>query len=512
MNAISQPSSLSVPDDQPAAALDARLLRIAMVVILGSFMSILDTTIVNVAIRNLSQTFQVALPTMQWVSTGYMLALATTIPLTGWAADRFGTKRLYMISILLFLAGSLLSGAAWSAPALIVFRVLQGLGGGMIMPAGMTILSQAAGPRRMGRIMGIVGVPMLLGPIVGPILGGWLVDDVSWRWIFFVNLPVGAIALYAAARILAPDESRPHHALDWTGLLLLSPGLAIFVYGLAETATAGGFDTITGVAGVFGGLALLAAFVLHASRHKSPLIDVRLFARRTVGAAALTTFLFGTAFFGTSLLLPLYFQLVRGKSAFNAGLLIAAQGFGAMISMPIAARMTDQIGAGKIVLVGLTLVALAMLSLSQIESTTAFWLIELTLFVAGLGMGSTMMPAMSAAYGTLQRHQIARATSGLNVVQRVGGSIGTALLAVVLTHQMSRLVPAIANGAGGGLHEVRNIPPAVQAQISPALGHAFGHTFLWSFAIILLAFCAALFLPRKKAEAITKVDPAHVEI
>jgi EmrB/QacA subfamily drug resistance transporter len=382
----------------------------------------------------------------------------------------------------------------------------------MIMPAGMTILSHAAGPQRMGRIMGIVGVPMLLGPIVGPILGGWLVDDVSWRWIFFVNLPVGAIALYAAARILAPDESKPHHALDWTGLLLLSPGLAIFVYGLAETARADSLDTIAGVVGVFGGLALLAAFVLHASRHNSPLIDVRLFGRRSVGAAALTTFLFGTAFFGMSLLLPLYFQLVRGQSAFDAGLLIAAQGFGAMISMPIASRMTDQIGAGKIVLVGLTLVALAMLSLSQIESTTPFWRIELTLFFAGLGMGSTMMPAMSAAYGTLQRHEIARATSGLNVVQRVGGSIGTALLAVVLTHEMSRLVPAIANGASGGLHEVRNIPPAVQAQISPALGHAFGHTFLWSFAIILLAFCAALFLPRKKAETVTKVDPAHIEI
>jgi EmrB/QacA subfamily drug resistance transporter len=222
-------------------ALDSNVFRIAAVVILGSFMSILDTTIVNVAIKELSRSFGVSLAVTQWVSTGYMLALATVIPLTGWAADRFGTKRLYIGSILLFVLGSALCGMAWSATSLIAFRVLQGVGGGMIMPAGMTILSHAAGSDRMGRVMGIVGVPMLLAPIVGPILGGWFVDDISWRWIFFVNVPIGVIALLAAARILERDVAKPHHALDWRGLLMLSPGLAIFVYGLAETAADGGF-------------------------------------------------------------------------------------------------------------------------------------------------------------------------------------------------------------------------------------------------------------------------------
>ncbi len=174
------------------AGLDAGVLAIAGVVVLGAVMSILDTTIVNVAIDALSREFHTTLSTIQWVSTGYMLALATVIPLTGWAADRFGTKRLYIVSIVLFLAGSALSGMAWSAGSLIAFRVLQGLGGGMIMPAGMTIMTRAAGPTRVGRVMSIVGVPMLLGPVLGPILGGWLVDDISWRWIFYVNLPIGA--------------------------------------------------------------------------------------------------------------------------------------------------------------------------------------------------------------------------------------------------------------------------------------------------------------------------------
>ena len=484
--------------------LDPRLIRIASVVVLGTFMSILDTTIINVAIRELSKTFHTPLAVTQWISTGYMLALATVIPITGWAADRFGTKRLYMISILLFLIGSALSGAAWSMSSLILFRILQGLGGGMIMPAGMTILSHAAGPQRMGRLMGIIGVPMLLGPIFGPMLGGWLVDDVSWRWIFFVNLPVGAVALYAAARILDRDEPKPHHALDWRGMLLLSPGLAVFVYGLARTTAAGNLGSVANDACVLVGMAMVAAFVLHARRQSAALIDIRLFGRRTVGAAALTTFFFGMAFFGMTLLLPLYFQMVRGETAFGAGLLIAAQGVGAMISMPASGLLADRIGAGRVVLVGLTLNAIAMLSLSQIGSATPFWGVESTLFVAGLGMGATMMPATSSAIGSLQRHEIARVTSGLNVIQRVGGSIGTAILAVVLSHQMSGLLAV--SPTGTSIMGSARVTSVVAADVLPPLAHAFGHTFLCSFGIILLAFVAALFLPRQKVVAACSND------
>ncbi|WP_031358218.1 DHA2 family efflux MFS transporter permease subunit [Caballeronia sordidicola] len=483
---------------QPSAvrALDSNVFRIAAVVILGSFMSILDTTIVNVAIKELSRSFSVSLAVTQWASTGYMLALATVIPLTGWAADRFGTKRLYIGSILLFVLGSALCGIAWSANSLIAFRVLQGVGGGMIMPAGMTILSHAAGSDRMGRVMGIVGVPMLLAPIVGPILGGWFVDDFSWRWIFFVNVPIGVIALIAAARILERDVPKPHHALDWRGLLMLSPGLAIFVYGLAETAEHGGFQSIDALGGVVVGLLLVVAFVWHAKHRDDPLIDVRLFTRRAVGVAALTNFLFATAFFGAAFLLPLYFQLVRGESASHTGLLLAAQGCGAMVSMPIATRMTDRTGPGRIVLIGLTLVGIGMLSLTQIHSDTAMWVIECTLFVLGLGMGATMMPSVSASLSTLQRHEIARVTSGMNAMQRVGGSIGTALLAVVLSRQMTFIMSGATTG-GAGMHLMQTMTPATRTLVLPALSRAFGHTFAWSLGITVLGLVAASFLPRR---------------
>ncbi len=260
--------------------LDRALLLISAVVVLGSIMSILDTTIVNIAINHLSSDFDAPLTTIQWVSTGYLLALATVIPLTGWAADRFGTKRLYMTSLALFLAGSALSGMAWSANSLIAFRVLQGLGGGMIMPAGMTILTQAAGPQRVGRVMSVVGAPMLIGPILGPVLGGWLVDDVSWRWIFYVNIPIGAVALVMASRILKPDRPQPSQRLDALGLALLSPGLALLVYGLAETGSQGGFNSAKAILPTIAGIVLIVSFVLHALRTKDPLIDVRLFKRR----------------------------------------------------------------------------------------------------------------------------------------------------------------------------------------------------------------------------------------
>src|SRR5689334_11840396 len=238
----------------PEPVMDRALMLVAGTVVLGVIMSILDVTVVNVALQTLSKEFDAPLTTVQWVATGYTLALATVIPLTGWAADRFGTKRLYMTSIGLFLAGSMLSATAWSAGSLIAFRVIQGLGGGMLMPAGMTILTRAAGPQRVGRIMGVIGVPMLLGPIVGPILGGYLVDNVSWRWIFFINIPIGISALALSLRVLPRDVTSRHERFDALGLALLSPGLALFIYGLAKSSGNGGFGSsavlVPGLAGV----------------------------------------------------------------------------------------------------------------------------------------------------------------------------------------------------------------------------------------------------------------------
>jgi EmrB/QacA subfamily drug resistance transporter len=493
------------------SGLDRGVLLVASVVVLGAIMSILDVTVVNVAINTLARDFHTSLSTIQWVATGYTLALATVIPLTGWAADRFGTKRLYMISIALFLTGSMLSGLAWSATSLIGFRVLQGLGGGMIMPAGMTILTRAAGPTRVGRVMAIIGVPMLLGPIVGPILGGWLVESFSWRWIFFINVPIGIAALISSFRILPRDVSQREHRLDWLGLLMLSPGLAALIYGLAKTNSSGGFGSPHVLVPALLGIALLALFVRHSLRTHDALIDVRLFANRVFAAASGTLVLAIIAMFGGMLLLPLYLQAVRGQSPMDTGLLLAPQGLGAMIAMPIAGRLTDRTGAGRIVPVGLTLVGVAFLGLTQLSADTSYWLFGAILFVMGLGMGSSMMPTFSAAMQTLKEAQIAKASTTLNINQQTGASIGTAVMSVLLAHELASHLSGSGGPAGGGIGTA--IPPGVRERIAPLMADAFGATFWYALALVIVALVVAIvFLPKSKPEPapVEEGEPAEV--
>ena len=469
-------------------------MRLASVVVLGTIMSILDTTIVNVAIETLGKDLGSSLSSIQWVSTGYLLALATVIPLTGWSMERFGGRRMWMISVALFLVGSTLCGLAWSTESLIVFRVLQGFGGGMIMPIGQAILAQAAGPQRMGRIMSVIGVPTLLGPILGPVIGGLIVDNFSWRWIFFVNLPVGALALLLAWRILPRVSGRgTRPTLDMVGLLLLSPGLALFVFGLSEVGMQGTFGDWRVLVGLAGGVLLLIAFAWHALHAGGrALIDLRLFRDRAFAAASGTTLVFGVSLFGAMLILPLYYQVVRGESALAAGLLMAPQGLGAAMAMPIAGRITDRAGAGRIVPFGVVLAVLSTGVYTQLEAGTSYLLLAVSLWVRGIGLGMTMMPSMAAAYQTLSREAVPRATTSINIIRTVGGSLGTAILTVVLERRIVANVP----GATGELGELAG--PGV-ARVAEPLAHAFGQTFWWAVALTALALIPAWFLPREPA-------------
>lgn len=486
-----------------SSVFDRRLIQVSVVVVLGIVMSILDTTIVNVALDTLARDFNTSLTTIQWVATGYMLALATVIPLTGWATHRFGTKRLFIISIILFTLGSMLCGAAWSAESLVFFRVLQGFGGGMIMPVGTTLLTQEAGPQRVGRMMGVIGVPMLLAPIAGPILGGWLVDDVSWRWIFYVNVPIGILAVTLARRFLDPDEPSPGEPLDWKGLLLLSPGLAALVYGLAETGPNGGFDSPEVLVPLIAGAAMIVAFVVHALRTSDALIDVHLFKDKVLAVATGGSFVLAMAFFGAMVLMPLYYQIVRGSSALEAGLLVAPQGVGAALMMPLAGRITDRHGAGRIVPIGALLLLFCFYGLTHLSASTPYWELIGLLFLMGLGMGATMMPTMSSAYITLKHDEVPKATSGLNAIQRVGGSIGVAILTTYLTHVMVQNLESlgIAASSRAGLGALESLPPGAHEKVAPLIAEAFGSTYWVSFAFICLMLVLSLFLPRHGTQA-----------
>jgi EmrB/QacA subfamily drug resistance transporter len=484
--------SSPAPETEP---LDRETLIVAGVVLLGAIMSILDTTVVNVAIDRLAVDFKSSLTTIQWVVTGYTLALAAVIPMTGWAADRFGTKRLYLASLVLFTVGSMLSGLAWSAGSLILFRVLQGVGGGMIMPAVMTITTRKAGPHRMGRVMGVLGVPMLIAPILGPILGGWLVDDVSWRWIFFINLPIGIVAFALAQIVLEPDEPQPTHRLDWLGMLLLSPGLALLIFGLAESPTYG-FGALRSWAPVAAGAVLIVAFLAHSWRTDAPLIDIRTFTHSAAGAAAGTFTLFAIAFFGAMLLVPLYYQSVRGASALDAGLLLAPQGLGAMVTMPIAGRLTDRFGPTWLPAAGIPLLVVGILPFAFVTAHTSYVLLCSFSFVLGLGMGLSMMPTMTAAMQAVPASAIARTSTAMNIIRQAGASIGTAVLTVILSSNITshlRSVRGVPTGHGQtGFASLQHLPPSAHTAVAGPLADAFSSTFVWAIALLAVAFVPAL--------------------
>ena len=487
--------------------LDRQILLLGVVVVLGTAMTVFDLTAVNVAIPTLGRDFHASITTIQWVLTGYMLAFASVIPLTGWASERFGGKRVYLVSLLVFVSGSVLSGCAWSVGSLIGFRVVQGLGAGMILPVGQAILAQAAGPQRIARVMSIVFVPGFLAPILGPVLGGGILAATSWRWIFFLNLPVGVAAAAAAWRLLPEVRPQLGQRLDFRGLLLLTPGIALFLYGLSAAGNAGGFGSARTIASAATGSALVAVFVWHAlGRGPAALIDLSLFRRRAFAAAAAANVLLIGALMGSLLLLPLYYQLVRDRTPTDVGLLLAPQGLGAALAMPLAGRLTDTFGARRVVPAGIVAAALGMLAYTRIGTDTSYAYLAAALFLLGLGIGSTIMPSMAAAFQTLSHRELPKATSALNVVQRLAGAIGTTGLAIVL----QRAIAADEHGLRGGIQAIAALPAAERARALPGLSAAFGTTFWVAVALIAAAILPTLLLPRVVREENVAAAPPVV--
>jgi EmrB/QacA subfamily drug resistance transporter len=446
--------------------IDATLWRLAAVLLLGPLLAVLDTTIVGVGTVAVARDLGGTLTAVQWVSTGYLLAVALVMPLTGWATERFGGKAVWMASAALFTAGSALCGLAWSVPVLIGFRVLQGIGGGMIQPVGQSMIAQAAGAERLGRVMSVVVLPVTLAPVAGPVIGGLIVQNLDWRWMFYVNVPIGVAALVAAAKVLPAATRSPAAArgsLDRLGLLLLSPGLAALVYGCAEQRPPV----------LVAGVVLLAAYARHAVRRKAgtPLIDVRLFARRGFAAATASSFLLGGSLYSAMVLLPLYFQQVRGADAMSAGLLVAPQALGTAAASLFVGRLTDRLGARPLMLTGLLLALTGTLPFAFLGHAPGNGLLTAALVIRGGGLGIAMIPGMSAVYGSVSRAQAPHAAGAVNVLNRVGGSLGTAMLTVVLQRSLS-------------YH---------RANPAAAYGHAFG----WALALSALGLVPALFYPAR---------------
>lgn len=443
----------------PAAAperLDPALLKTSFVLVLGPILALLDTTVVGVGLDAVARDLGGPVTTLQWVSAGYLLAISMVMPLAGWASDRFGARTMWMTSVALFTAGSALCGLAWSAGSLIAFRVLQGIGGGLIQPIGQSIVVRAAGPKRLGRVFGVTVLPLTFAPVLGPVLGGLIVERLDWRWMFLVNVPLGLVTLLLAARYVPAfagdgggDRAGDGAArrLDVRGLALLSPGLAAVVYGFSEVGTAG-FGAARVIVPLAAGTVLLAGYGAHALRRRgTALIDLGLFARRGFAVATANSFLQGAALYSSMLLLPLYYQQVEHVSALDAGLLLAPQALATAVVTLVASRLADRTAPRPLILTGIAVTLAGTVAFTQVGSHVAGWLLVLSLMLRGAGLAMVMAPGMAAVYASVRPDETARAAGAVNTVNRVGGSLGTAVLAVVLQRSLGHHAPAAAYGA-----------------------------------------------------------------
>jgi len=474
---------MSATSPVPAAAappgkLDKSLIRLIVILLLGAIPSLLDTTIVNVAIDTIGRDLHTTVSAIQWVITGYLLSFGIVIPLSGWALARFGGRAVWLFSLVVFLGGSVLSGAAWNIDSLIGFRIIQGIGGGLMMPVLTTLLTQAAGGRQLGRLMASVSLPVAVVPVLGPVISGLIISNVSWRWIFYVNVPICLAAIVLAWRGLpgkSPQQAgRPPAAaarLDVVGLVLLCPALAGLLYGLAQVSTAGGFGQLRVIVPLTAGMVLLAAFVWHALQTSSePLVDLRLFRSRSFAGASALMFLAGLSIYGAMLLLPLYFQQARGYSALTAGLLLVPQGVGSILPRTIVGRLTDKLGSRPVTIVGIVLAAAGTVPFALAGAHTSEWLLGAALIVRGAGLGAATIALMAGAFQGLSKAQLPHASSTTRIMQQVGGAFGAAVLVVILTSQAGH-----AAGPAG-------------------LSAAFDHTFWWCVGFTGLALLPALML------------------
>lgn len=454
--------------------LDPGFVRLSLVMLTGTLAVVFDTTIVNIALDTLGRQLHVPVSTIQWITTGYLLALGMAVPTTNWLTGRFGGKNVWLAALAIFLAGSVGASLAPDAATLIAFRVVQGAGGGLMLPVMQTLLVQAAGGRSLGRATAIIGLPALLGPVLGPVVGGLIVQHLSWRWIFWINVPFCLAGLALAWRFMPAGERDRETPLDWIGLILLCPGIAGIIFGLSRVGAGGGFGHADVLLPLIAGAALIAAFAVRALRTDTPLVDLRLLRSPSFSAANALMFLSGFVLYGAMLLIPLFYQQVGGRDAFTAGLLLAPQGIGVMLSRGLAGTLTDRVGARPVTAVGLVITALGTLPFAWAGPDTATWWLVAALVVRGIGLGAVTIPVMSSAYEGLARDEVPHASVITRTAQQVGGSFGTAVLAVVLDS-------ALARHPGG---------PSDAAT-------AFDQTFWWSLAFTVLALVVSAWLPSR---------------
>jgi EmrB/QacA subfamily drug resistance transporter len=436
--------------DAPARRLPYKWI-VASVFVCAQFMDIMDTTIVNVALPGLARSFHASTASIEWVVLGYLVALAASIPASGWLGDRFGTKRVFLGALLLFTGASALCGQSHSLFELVTFRVVQGLGGGMLVPVGMAMLFRAFPPIERARASTILIIPTVIAPSLGPVLGGWLVTYHSWRWIFYVNLPVGALAFAIGLAFLRDYRDPDAGAFDAFGFTVSGIGLATFLYALSEGPERGWVSPAVLTTGLIG-LALLVTLMVVEHRVTAPMLALRLYRERMFRIGN-TVFgmMFGT-FASVLFLLPLYLQSLRGLSAFQSGLTTFPQALGLMVMAQLTGRLYHIVGPRRLVLFGLLALAFFTGLLAFVDVHTSLWDIRAILFARGLATAFVSVPLQTTVYANITPVDTGRASALYSVQRQVSAALGVALLATVLIEASGRASHATATGTIDGFH------------------------------------------------------------
>jgi EmrB/QacA subfamily drug resistance transporter len=409
---------------------------IAIAFVLGLFMEILDMTVLNTALPAIGRDFGVEQSTLQYALTGYLVSLAIFIPASGWVADRFGSKWTFAFAIGVFTFASALAGASQSMEMLIAARVLQGVGGGMLTPVGTTMLFRAFPNEERAKASAVLAFPIMIAPAMGPILGGWLTDNYSWRWIFYLNLPIGIIGLIFTLMFVPNQREDTSSKFDLAGFLLAGAGLAMLLVGLERTPSHGWSDPFTTGLMVGGGL-LLALFVAVELRIREPLLDLRLFRDRNFTAGNVMVLISTGAMMGILFLVPLMLQQLMGLTATESGLVTLSQVVGMMLVMPVGARIYPILGARRMMASGFAVLAAAIFAFSTLEMDTNLWVFRALLLVVGVAMALIMVPSQTATFETITHHDTAKASSLFSTMRQFASAAGVAIISTVLSTRIN---------------------------------------------------------------------------
>jgi len=471
--------SLMTKDKAKEPGLPKEILTAAWAIALGAIAPMLDSTMVNIAIDQLTKDFNTTLDTIQWAITGYVLALAIAVPVSGWLMNKFNGKKIFIGAVIAFGIISFFVGISWDISTFIFFRLLQGFSAGIIATLMSTLLVKTAGPENLGKVMAIVSTPMILGPILGPVIGGFIVHGASWHWIFFINVFI--VLIVAPLMMKTIPDFKPFNKdskLDIFGIIDLSLMSAALIYGITKAADHASFNNSETILWVGIGLVLAIIYLVYNRiRKNQTVLPMNLFAHKSFSASSIGLFLANIAIMGPMLILPLFFQNFRHFTAIEAALALIPQGIGMLATRPMIGKMIDKIGAKYVVMVSLALSLIGSIPLIFITDKTSIIWISIVLFIRGASFGGINLPLMSDAYTGLDSKQLPEAGIGINIIENLGSSFGSAVIATVVATFVQGSQPTIANGLKG-----------------------YHAGFLVSAIVLAIIFIPSLFLTHKKAK------------